>query len=111
MGALAADPLSEFASLEAKDAALVARVEALVVQVVALTRHNIQLDRRVAELESRSPPPRSGIPPGWVTARQASALSGTPRSTLYEWARQKRIVGVRIAGTVFIDPSSLPGRA
>ncbi len=66
----------------------------------------IEIAKRVDAL----PPPRFEFPPGWVSVKWASAISGFKPSTIYAWTRCGKVVSAKDGRSVRVDPGSLPRR-
>jgi hypothetical protein len=61
-----------------------------------------------AEVDALKPAKRFTIPPGWVPIKKASG-SFAP-STIHQWARERKVMSIKVGGRRYIDPSSLPKR-
>jgi uncharacterized small protein (DUF1192 family) len=71
-------------------------------------------DARIAALEAEIADLRALLPPkppkGWTCVKRAEALSGYSAPTIYRMRRQGLLVGTKLKGRVYIDPSSIRPR-
>lgn len=69
----------------------------------------IEHRERIAELEARLPPPRFGVPAGWINAKDAALVCGYSLPSIYRMVRTGHVVGVKF-DRLMIDPATLPAR-
>jgi len=83
------------------------RVIALEMQIEALTAANAVLAAELAEARALLPP---RPPKGWMAVKQAAYAVGCSSPTIYKWARAGKILSVKLAGRIYINPASLKTR-
>ncbi len=80
------------------------QVIALEMQVEALTAANAALAAELAEMRLLVPP---RPPKGWICVKRAADMAGYSEPAIYKSARTGKILSVKLAGRIWIDPASL----
>ena len=83
-------------------------ISELAEQVAMLAALVTELRAQLAEFELRLPrKPRFTVPNGWVSLKDAIAMSGLSKSTIYRGIKKGPILAVKV-GVTWVDPATLP---
>ncbi len=83
------------------------RAIALEMQVERLTASNAALAAELAAVRALLPP---RPPKGWIFVKRAADMAGYSDQAVYAWARAGKVLSVKLAGRIYIDPATLKAR-